>query len=65
MEAQRLVRDAGNAAKLDFSASQMASDLGILRDLLGEVDEIGDRGERIINLVGDGTGQSTHGVELF
>jgi hypothetical protein len=58
VEAEGLRGDGGGAAQFDFGGGEVAA--GFLEGVgdLGEIDEIGDGLERVVDLVGDGAGEA-------
>ena len=65
MKAESLVCNGRDAAEFDLGSVQVLLGLGADSGLLGEIDEIGDGFERIVDLVRDGAGEAAYGVQLL
>ncbi len=65
VEAQGLVCDDGDAAEFAIGDVEILAGLGVDGGFAGEVEEVGDGFERVVDLVGDGAGEAAYGGELF
>ena len=65
VEAKGLRGDGRDAAKFDFSCPDVLARLLEATGVLGEVEEVGDGLERIVDLVRDGTGEAADDGELL
>ena len=65
VEAQGLAGDGGGAAELDLGGVEVAA--GFVEGVgdLGEIDEVGDGFEGVVDLVGDGAGEAADDGQLF
>jgi len=65
MEAEGLVGDHSDAAELAVSLLEPVDDLGVGGGLAGEVKEVGDGLERVVDLVGHAGGETSDGGDLL
>ncbi len=65
MEAQGLVCDDGDATQFAIGDGEILAGLGIPGSFTGEIQEVGDGLERIVDLVGDGAGEAAYGGQLL